>query len=156
MLRLGTKTLQRCSRLFQQISSEKQRAAALFFVVGMVLGTLLPTASAYAAYKPDSSNPNIKNRRTDDPNKKMKQNYPRGMSSTVATSKAAADTQAFDPKDRLNESKVIKGETLRELGKSKKITPHELTERRTATSSVSVNADGSLTERHFMTPKHFQ
>lgn len=94
-------------------------------------------------------------------NKKMAQNYPSGMKPTVAKGEAAADaTPTLGTKSTLLAQLGKQGTgqsqspSARPVDTPKKTTPHELTEKRTATTSVSVNADGSMTERNYMTP-HF-
>ncbi len=135
----------------------KQRVVALFFLLGFLAGVLSPTATAYALYRPDPSNANIK-KDTADSKKPMKQNYPSGMQAFSADEKAAADAKPVTdgPVDELTNKIAPTGEILRGVGANPKVIPRELTDRRTATSSVSINQDGTLTEKQYFGPKHFK
>jgi hypothetical protein len=144
----------------------KQRIAALFFVLGFIISTLISAASAYAAttYRPNPENSHItdaknkskKNKK--DPNTPMKQNYPGGTQPTVADEKAAIDAKPLtsNPTDEFTEKPVKLGEALQGIAEKPKITPHELIDKRTSTTSVEVNEDGTMSEKHYFAPVHFQ
>jgi len=136
-----------------------QRMVALFLLPGILAGALIPTASAYAAvvYRPNPDNPHIK-AKDKDPNKPMKQNYPGGMQPTIADEKAAADAKPIveDQTDEFTKKGAPVGEALRGVENNPKVTPHEIVEKRTATSSVEVNEDGTMSERQYFAPAHFQ
>lgn len=133
--------------LFKIISPDaKRRVSALFLFVVFLTSIITPTASAVGlAQQPDDQIKIF--------------DYPAGMQRVEATAKAAADAlpaASGNPLSTIKNGDVPTGEILQGLTQAPKITPHELTGKRTATSSVSVNVDGSLTEKHFMAPKHFQ
>jgi RHS repeat-associated protein len=150
---------------FNMKFASKQRLMALFLLLGFIISTLIPVASAYAAttYRPNPENSHIadaknkskKNKK--DPNTPMKQNYPGGTRPTVADEKAAADAKPLTSSstDEFTKKTPLTGEALQDA-KRPKITPHELTDKRTATTSITVNEDGSMTEKQFFAPVHFQ
>lgn len=151
-------------------SNQKQRFIALFLLLCILAGAFIPTASAYAAvnYRPDPDNPNIKrthnpnnpniNRSPNDVDKPMKQNYPSSMQAIVADEKAAADTKTIikNKADEFTKKAAPIGEVLPSIADKSKIKPRELIDRRTETSSAEINEDGSITEKHYFAPKHFQ
>ena len=94
-----------------------------------------------------------------DADKPMKTDYPAGTQPSTASDKAAADVAPLpndNPLSTIKKADQPKGEVMQSLAEPPKITPHELSNKRTATTSVSVNADGSLTEKHFFAPKFYQ
>lgn len=54
------------------------------------------------------------------------------------------------------DAKLNQEEALGSVETPKKITPRELTEHRTGTSEVLLNEDGSLTQKHYFSPKFFK
>lgn len=134
----------------------RQRFMALFFLVGFLAGVLTPTASAYAQFRPDPSNPNIK--KDEAAKKPMKQNYTSGMQPLVASQKAAADAMANSngPVEELKKKTNPIGEILGAALDKPKVAQRELIDKRTATSTVSVNQDGTLTEKQFFGPKFYK
>ncbi len=145
----------------QRIWQWRQRLTALFLFVAFLAGIAAPPLSAYAASQPVRNSAVAdahRNQLPPDANKPMKTNYPGAEQPTVATTKAATDAQpaSGSPLAMLNKAGSPKGEALQEVAKPPKITPHELTNKRTATSSVSVNADGSLTQKNYFTPQYFK
>jgi RHS repeat-associated protein len=129
----------------------------VFFVSGVVV----PPLSAYAASRPDpevSATDSHSNVLPADADKPMKQNYPGGEQPVIAANRAATDARpAMDgPLATLSKGTAPQGEMLQEVSPKPKITPHELAEMRTAVSSTTVNADGSLTQKQYFTPKYFQ
>lgn len=143
----GGRMLKCLSFVFMQ----KQRLTALFLAVGVLAGTVLPTASAYALYRPNPDNPHIKDAPAD-ANKPMKQDYPKGQAATTSQLKAATDAKPKESK----ESKAIMGEALQGITETSKVAARELVEKRTATSSSRLNQDGTITEEHSFTPRHFK
>lgn len=136
----------------------RQRAIALFLFTIFVVSVLTPTASAIEAYRPDPANQNIIEKSKDkkkfgDPNKPMKQDFPEGEQAVETDIDAAADAKALGFR---NKSENLAGEPLSGLDKANKINPRELRDRRTATSSVSVDKNGKLVEKQYLTPKHFK
>lgn len=138
----------------------KQRYVALFLLVIMLVGIFVPAASAYASAHPvqkdDSAAKMHRNKLPADANKPMKQNYPGAEQPTVASAKAASDTKAVNTIAALGQKQVPVGEPLQNVAEKPKITPHELTDKRTATTSASVNADGSITQKQFFNPQFYK
>jgi RHS repeat-associated protein len=130
---------------------QKQRFTALFLAIGVLAGTIIPAASAYAQYRPNPDNPHIKDAPAD-ANKPMKQNYPKGQNASTSQLKAASDAKPLQPK----EGKPLMGEALQGITETPKAKPGEVVGKRTATSSTKINEDGTITEEHSFTPKHFQ
>ncbi len=130
---------------------------ALFLLSGFFVGVLAPTVSVYALPRPTADNPHVK----DDAaarNKPMKQNYAGGMGSLVADEKAAVDARPASGQlvSGVTGSVAQVGEALRGVDQKAKITPHELLDKRTANSSVTVNADGTMTEKQYFGPRYFK
>lgn len=138
-----------------------KRAGALFFALVYALVLISPPATAYAAqHKPDPTNSHIQPKRTDD-KKKMAQNYAGSIAPKESPKLAAADAVP-DNKNVLNKltnKSTPIGEPLQGLNKDSTNTPaasRELTEKRTANSSVILNKDGTITERQYLAPKFFK
>ncbi|HSW99891.1 MAG TPA: PA14 domain-containing protein, partial [Patescibacteria group bacterium] len=141
----------------------KQRLSALFLCLLICASVIIPPVSAYAATsETDAVKPAIPatphKPTPPDTTTPMKQDYPAGMQPTTASAKAAVDAQpnTGSPLAQFSKTGKLQGEALQGIAKPPKITPHELTDKRSATTSVSVNADGSLTQKNFFTPQFFQ
>ncbi len=152
---------QRTNTRLQRIWQWRQRLTALFLFVAFLAGIAASPLSAYAASQPVRNSAVAdahRNQLPPDANKPMKTNYPGAEQPTVATTKAATDAQptSGSPLAMLNKAGSRKGEPLQPVTSPPKITPHELTDKRTAISSVSVNADGSLTQKNYFTPQYFK
>jgi RHS repeat-associated protein len=98
-----------------------------------------------------------------DAKKTMKQNYPAGQQAVVSDKPAATDahpgsTSFLDTVHATNKNAGINvpGQALQGIEKPAKITPHELQDKRTASSTATLNADGSVTTKEFVSPQFFK
>lgn len=140
------------------VTFPKQRILALFFLTLFLSGVFAPTASVYAAalHRPDASNPHIKDKPADS-NKPMKQNYPGGLQPVAATIKGAADAKpVVGPIDEITSKPAPLGEALKGVGEKTKPAARELIEKRTPSSTINVNQDGTITEKQYFSPKFFK
>jgi hypothetical protein len=145
------------------------RLFAVFLVALFWTSMLIPSASAITAAEIErhqtealqksqaAAKTHIKPLDESQRNKPMKQNYAPGAKPTVSKQQAAADAAPANTILAQLGSKTPSqpGEALQSI-ETPKIKPHELTDKRTATSSLSVNADGSLTKKNFFTPKFYK
>ncbi|HSX07372.1 MAG TPA: PA14 domain-containing protein [Candidatus Saccharimonadales bacterium] len=128
------------------------------------MGTITPTASAIAGstitahpYKQTTADGHVKPLAQPTTTKEQKFNYPGAQATATSKLKAAGDAKADGLLAKITKpgaaaaSQVLKG-----IEKTPKVTPHELTNLRTATSSTNVAADGTLTKTNYFTPKFFQ
>lgn len=142
------------------IVSMRRRLVAFFLCLTIVFGTMVPTASAIVATGQRSQPPDTKNSHIKllDPNLTTKEHHfstPAGMQPIKAATLAADDAKSTGLLAILGKSSTpLNGEALDTVAKQSKITPHELTDKRTATSSTSVKADGSVVQTNYLTP-HF-
>ncbi|HEX7963938.1 MAG TPA: PA14 domain-containing protein [Candidatus Saccharimonadales bacterium] len=128
----------------------------------LVASSFLPAATAYAAEHPaaaaDSVQSHIKQPPAD-ANKKPGTNYPGATAPTKSTQPVAADV-ALAPglTSLLGKGPAVTATEPLATGKPQKPTfqPHELTTKRTATSTVHLNKDGSQTETRYLTPHFYQ
>src|SRR6266511_590092 len=145
------------------LGKDKQRLKALFLFVLFSISVLVPPASAVAA---TITNENQLRPPTKDhiapfsgaDTKPDKFNHPGGMNPTVSKQKAAADAKPSTgtPLAQLSKDKPAQGEKLQGVNLHPKVTPRELTEKRTATSTQFIDADGSMKSRQYFAPKFFQ
>jgi hypothetical protein len=96
------------------------------------------------------------------------EDYPRALKPNSIDERKWNDPRVKDklpknekPKDaqvlaQLEKKAKTSSEPLQSVNLKPTVKPHEVTSKRTATSSVSVNADGSMTQKNYFTPKFFQ
>lgn len=138
----------------------RQRIYALSLFVVVISGAFIPTASSIVYARQMSrpataTNSHIKPQNPDLTTKEHHFSAPGGMRPTTATTLAANDAKPTGLSAILGKSSTtLAGEALNAISKQPKITPHELTDKRTATSSTSIKADGSLVQTNYLTP-HF-
>ncbi|HSX31933.1 MAG TPA: PA14 domain-containing protein, partial [Candidatus Saccharimonadales bacterium] len=139
-----------------QINILLRRILALSFLTVFVASMLVPPASAYAASQAVKINPHVKGT-PPDTTTPMQQNYPGATPIVTSNEQAAADAQPTNPTtvDQIGK-RSVSSETLNELKQKPKVQAHELTNKRTATTTTSVNADGTLTTKQYFAPKFFQ
>jgi len=138
-----------------------RRLVALSLFILMLIGANITTASALVADAQLHAQQAVSDKTGkpfDQPTttKQHSFTYPGGMRATTATNKAAADTTGSGVLGALSNSTAITGEALKGIAAKPKITPHELTDKRTATTSVSINANGTLTQKNYITPQFFK
>ena len=121
----------------------RQHLMALFIAIVLLASVVMPAGTAYAEAVQASEPIGKPVRPTVQPGKKPVALGPIGGSAAKPAKVAAADARPSGAPEAL---------PAWTPGKPK-ITPHELTDRRTATSSLSVNADGTMTQKHYMVPK---
>lgn len=137
-----------------------KRLVALFACLILLFSTVAPSVSAAVAvdtlsHKQTGTNKHIKPKKPGFTTKEHKFNTPGGMQETTSKFKAAADAKPVGVSAVLGNSLISKGsEPLQGSTEQPKITPHELVDKRTATSSVSIKSDGSLVRTNYVTP-HF-
>jgi RHS repeat-associated protein len=125
-----------------RLSGSKDRAFAVISCFVMVVGIIIPPASIYtASAQATAANP--------DPDTKLKQDYAGPAPNAVSPYTAAADADGTGTVGALTKSaqapvKDPEGDSGRQ-----QVTPHELTNKRTATSTVMQNADGTLSLRQY-------
>lgn len=86
------------------------------------------------------------------PNDSKDHALPEQMAKNHMTQPKPADKKALAQVKK----KVQTNDKLSSVNLHPTVTPHEVTSKRTATSSVSVNADGSFTQKNYVTPKFFK
>jgi len=162
------------SKLTLWVVHQRQRALALFFVAVMLTASLMPAGQVFAeaqqhdraaemAAKHDLLPPAAQDRiKPKDANadRPMKQDYAAGEKPEVSKQLAAAGTQAASNKllgGALSQTAPVNGEILNgKLPDTPRVQPHELTDRRTAMSSETVNADGTITKKNYVVPQFFK
>jgi|GEM_PF-318112 len=132
----------------------EQRLKALFLLVVLICGACVPPASAYAASRPANPTPAHKN--VVDSKTTMKNDYAGPIAAATAPQVAAADTKGVGLLSKLGQSAATLGDSLGGPAAKKTYTKHELLDKRTATSDVTQNADGTYTKKQYFSPKYFQ
>ena len=139
-----------------------QRFLSLFLLSVFVVSTFAPTASAIIAdthiWDKTKNDSHIKPFDQETTTKEKSFNYPQGMDPTVSDKPAARDADApAAASGMFNKGKpYITGEALRNIQKSPGVEARELTDKRTARSSLYVNKDGSVTQKNFMEAQFYQ
>jgi RHS repeat-associated protein len=155
---------------FAASKDTRLRLLATILIAVFWVGVLVPTAAAIATVESErrqseavqkareQADTHIKPLDESLQDKPMKQGYPEGSQPTEASATAAADAKPASDNvlAQLSKKEVPKGEILEGVAPTSKITPRELTDKRSATTSVSVNADGSLTQKNYFTPQFFK
>ena len=123
-----------------------QRGIALFLFVVTLAGILVPPVSVYAATASNASDPTAidtksppalhESQANNTPSADYAQSINGGLMPGVAG-------QSGDPLSGVSPQHAV-------------VTPHELVEKRTATSDVTINADGSYSQRNYWAPKYYQ
>jgi RHS repeat-associated protein len=144
------------------INRIKMRFVALFLLTVFVAGIMVPSASAITAMH------------TSETAKPLRQeNYPEPIPLNVHEKMLSSNKVSPKLKKHLEQSKNALGtnnlksilhkpekkatqEPLRSIEKAGRPQAREVVDQRTATSSLFVNADGSLTKKEYFTPKHFK
>jgi RHS repeat-associated protein len=135
-----------CKRLV--LGSFKQRLIALFFVALLLAGVVAPSASVYAAPSPPSDYPTAEEHLAD-PSKPMKQDYPGPIPSPEPDKDRAIAN--------LLGASAVPGEALPGVNdKPKPVKTGELVDKRTAFTSQTRNADGTVTETRGLVPIHYK
>lgn len=152
---------------FYRWRGASSRIITIFFLTLFVLSMLTPTASAIvatsqlnAALSKDSHTPAVDGTTT----KEHTLSYPQGAQATTAKDPAAVDAQApvsassglVSELGKNGTGALQKGEALQGVVKSAAIQPHELTDKRTAKSSLQVNKDGSITEKDYFNSQFYK
>jgi hypothetical protein len=88
----------------------------------------------------------------------MKQDYPKGEKITKSSIVAATDARPItdDSSVQYDKKVSLQNEPIISAEDQPKVVPHELTDRRDAVTSVSVNEDGTLTQKNYFTPKYYK
>jgi len=141
----------------------QQRAIALFLLGTFSVSIIIPPASVYAATQrnPETGHPVATNDHKGTPpdtTTPTKENYPGAMAGTTASTPAALDAQPTQSTRAVKPGalKGITGEALQGVVKTKKVTPHELTDKRTKNSTMSVDANGIITKKQYFGSQFFQ
>lgn len=134
---------------------------ALFLCSIILFGTIAPSVSAVVitnalSHAPDSTNSHFQPTDPGATTKEHKFNYPGSMQPTTSNNLAASDTKAIGALSLLTKNKPPLGEPLQNPVKPSKVTPHELTDRRTADSTQFVNADSSITTKKYFSPQFYK
>lgn len=84
--------------------------------------------------------------------------YPTGMKAKTSKNVAAADARplADNLLNSMSRHQVPRGEIQQSLNPNNKVEPRELVERRTSNTTESLNDDGSITKKQFLTPKFYK
>lgn len=142
------------------------RIITVFFLTLFVLSMVTPTASAIvatsqlnAALNKDTHTPAVNGTTT----KEHAVNSPAGTQTTTSSQQSAVDAQPIaSPSSGLigelsKGGSVQKSEALQGAVKQQAtIQPHELTNKRTAKSSLQVNKDGSITEKDYFNSQFYK
>ncbi|HSX00546.1 MAG TPA: PA14 domain-containing protein, partial [Patescibacteria group bacterium] len=131
-----------------------KRAMHIMILLVLIVSTFIPAMSAYAAERPVApitKDTHIK-APPKDAMKPMAANYAGPMPQSKVATPIAADAQPNNVLGKLT-TKAVGNDPLTS---PTAITPHELTNKRTATSDTSVNKDGSLSQRQYFTPHYYQ
>ena len=142
----------------------RRRVPAFLFTAVFLTSLLIPPVSAYAdeqalqraitpapAGRPAAIVPDTKT--------EMSQNYPAAEAPKVSSQPLAADVQPQTGVARLFGREGVArdmGDALQSGTTKHLVAPHELTEKRTATSKVLLGKDGTQTERQYLTPQFYQ
>ena len=147
-------------KYLQFAESIKQRTIALFLLAIFLLSMATPPAAVVAMDLHSRSLPpkNSHIKPLDQPTTTQEHNfnYPSGPKNVASPNQAALDAYApTSPSSGVlglltKKGKMASGEVLRGAVGSPKINPHELTDSRTANSTVTVNSDGSLTPKNYL------
>ncbi len=124
------------------LSRVPRRAVPAFLCLLIVSGVIMPPVSAYAAEKSAARA---------EAGMSAEQNYPGAMPTAKSSAAASADAGVSGLPQKSTYSI-----TPQQLSSQPKINPHELTDKRTATTSTSVNADGTLTKKQFFSSRFYQ
>jgi RHS repeat-associated protein len=146
----------------------RKRLIASLLVALFLVGSLVPSASALVAdfqskAQASGKDPHAKPLDQKTTTQEHVFKYPGGKPSVTATSKSAADavasaSPANDVLGKLSKKGVaVQGEALKNSEKNAhKVVPRELTDKRTANTSVSINHDGSLTKKQYFESKFYK
>src|SRR5690242_14406937 len=115
-----------------------QRGIALFLFVVTLAGILVPPVSVYAATANNASDPTAIDTKS-----------PPALHESKSGTTPAAD---YANNDQLGAGGVMSG--LAANGSKPSITPHELIDKRTESSTTYLNADGTFTQTNYFSP-HF-
>ncbi len=124
-----------------------RRLVPAFFCLLIVAGVVIPPVSAYAAEQSVSAA---------DPNKTMSQDYAGPLQSAGSTAGAAADAKPSGVVNQFNKSNTSSGSPVQSIPVPATYKAEELPEKRTATSDVTRNKDGSLTKKNYFSSKYYQ
>jgi len=144
--------------------SFSQRLSALFLFVLFSVSIMASPASVVAAtIKAHSLKPNtakdshIKPLDQKATTEEHKFNAPAGIRPKTSDKEAAMDAKSTDLLAKLGKSAApLMGEPLNGIAATPGTTPHELTDKRTATTSVSIDSKGKMTQKNYMTPHFFK
>jgi len=138
-----------------------RRSTDMTVLLVLALSMFIPSASAYAAAHQTSATPVLNggsshtNVAPPDTKTQLKTDYAGPLLQTKAAS-PAADAKPNSLIGKLTASSTGGGDPIAAPQLPAKITPHELTDKRTATSDTTQNADGTFTRRNYFTPKYYQ
>ncbi|HET7302107.1 MAG TPA: PA14 domain-containing protein, partial [Candidatus Saccharimonadales bacterium] len=142
-----------------------QRAGMVTMLTVFLVSSSIPTASAIVADRQvkDLLKKNSHIQPFDEAStQEHSYNYPSGMKATTAPQIAARDASVID-KDTAtglpgaqSSRRNAAGETLKGFVQSPKIQARELTDKRTARTSMRVNPDGSITQRNYFESQFYQ
>jgi RHS repeat-associated protein len=130
-----------------------------FYVASVLIPTASTIALANQADEPVKQDSHVKPFDQQTTTKEKSFTYPSGMKSTTSDKLAARDAEASSSTASLFEKPKASGNTgeaLRNIDKTPKIEPHELTEKRDARTSVSLNKDGSVTQKNFFEAQFYK
>ena len=157
------------STLVQNLRINLQRTIALFLVAVLAANICVPPMTALAATLSDSSSAASTGRKSavdthakaSDPRFTTDEqtfSAPSAMPTKISSTPAAVDAepQAGSILSLITGKSQQPGEAPQLGVDPQKIKPHELPDRRTASSDQTVNADGSITQRNYFEPKYFQ
>ena len=87
--------------------------------------------------------------------KEMTRNYAGPLQNTAATQPAAADAEQRAGAGQFSGDQTSVGSPISDGASAQSFKTGELPEKRTATQTVERNTDGSLTEKHYLTPQFY-
>ncbi len=129
-----------------------QRLQALFLCLLILSGVVMPPVSAYAANTSDTNTATpTEITPPPDTTTKMKQDY----AGPLNTQDSIADVKIKSAQDLPGVPKPM-GEALPSVGNEPKVQTGEIVDKRTANSTFTRNADGTVTEKRYMQPINFQ
>ncbi len=144
-----------------RLTNHNRNLIALTFVFILFSSIFLPAYGTFALElsTPPETSAGVKPAQEESSEKTKKEfKYPPAMETVTSSTEAARDARPSSGNllGGFKKEKLVASETLQGEVPTTKIKTGELKEKRTAKSTVEVNEDGSITEKHYMVPQHFQ
>jgi RHS repeat-associated protein len=136
-----------------------RRCSAFFMLVALLSGVFIPPASVYAATHQAAVGDKQSGQHQQTPpdtKTSMKTNYAGPMQTATSKFAAASDAKGTGLTSQLGKPSGVAGNPINSPVQAQKFTKHELTDKRTATSTVMQNEDGTLTQKNYFTPQFYQ